>query len=719
MYEKFEKRAEEILSTLTLKEKVGQLNQVPQPVAGNLEETKERIRRGEIGSFILCNSPTAGNEEQQAVMVDLLNELQKVAVEESRTGIPLLYGRDVIHGHHTVYPIGLAAACSFNPELVEECYHCIAKEAASESVHWTFSPMIDVCHEPRWGRIIEGQGEDPYLASRMAEAMVKGFQGEDLTADDSMLACAKHYVGYGASEGGRDYFRTEISDYTLFNSILPPFRAAVKAGVATVMSSFNDINGQPVTSSKKYLTDILRDELGFEGFVVSDWTAVHQLMKQGVARNSADCAKMALTAGLDMEMTDNHYIANLENLVLSGEISEEVVDLAVKRVLKIKLAKGLFDKPYKKPYKVDRAEHVQLSEKIAAESMVLVKNEGNLLPLSKDMKVALYGPFTYERRALQGSWALDGYLGASTPNFLEAMNEVMAGQKGHIHFSYEGVLHDDCTYIFSQNDVIVLALGESHAATGEARCSADIVLAPNQVEMARKAKQSGKKVVGVIFCGRPLALENIEPYLDAILIAWHGGTRCAHAAAKTIFGEYNPCGKTSVTFVRKTGQIPLYYNITKSGRNVDGYYGEGYAQNYIDSLGSPMYPFGYGLSYTSFEYSAPEVDKATISLDSLMAGENVRVSAKIKNTGERTGKETVQLYIRDHVASCMRPIRELKGFEKIELEAGEEKEVVFNVGAESLGFYNFENKYVVEKGHIDLFIGENCLTNNLVTIEII
>jgi len=719
MYEKFEKRAEEILSTLTLKEKIGQLNQVPQPVSANLEETKERIRRGEIGSLILCNSPTAGNDEQQAVMVDLLNDLQKIAVEESRTGIPMLYGRDVIHGHHTVYPIGLAAACSYDPELVEKCYRCIAREASSESVHWTFSPMLDVCHEPRWGRIIEGQGEDPYLASRMAEAMVKGFQGNDLTADDSMLACAKHYIGYGASEGGRDYFRTEISDYTLFNNILPPFRAAVKAGVATVMSSFNDINGQPVTSSKKYLTDILRGELGFEGFVVSDWASVHQLLKQGVAQDGRDCAKLALTAGLDMEMTDNHYISNLEDLVLSGEISEDVVNLAVKRVLKIKLAKGLFDKPYKEPYKVDRTEHIELSEKIAAESMVLVKNDDNLLPLSKEMKVALYGPFTYERRALHGSWALDGYLGASTPNFLEAMNEMMEGQKGHIHHSYEGVLHDDCTYIYSMNDVIVLALGESHAATGEARCSADIVLAPNQVEMARKAKQSGKKVVGVIFCGRPLALENIEPYLDAILIAWHGGTRCAHAAAKTIFGEYNPCGKTSVTFVRKTGQIPLYYNITKSGRNVDGYYGEGYAQNYIDSLGSPMYPFGYGLSYTSFEYSAPEVDKATISLDSLMAGENVRVSAKIKNTGDRTGKETVQLYIRDHVASCMRPIRELKGFEKIELAAGEEREVVFEVGADLLGFYNFENKYVVEKGAIDLHIGENCLTNNLVTIEIV
>ncbi len=719
MYEKFDSRVEEILSSLTLKEKIGQLNQVPQPVEANLEETKERIRRGEIGSFILCNSPTAGNEEQQAVMVELLNDLQKVAVEESRSGIPLIFGRDVIHGHHTVYPIGLAAACSFNPELVRQCYRCIAKEAASESVHWTFSPMLDVCHEPRWGRIIEGPGEDPYLASRMAEAMVHGFQGDDLTADDSMVACAKHYLGYGMTEAGRDYFRTEISDYTLYNNILPPFRAAVKAGVGTVMSSFNDINGQPVTSSKKYLTDILRGDLGFEGFVVSDWASVHQLMKQGVAENSRDCARLALTAGLDMEMTDNHYLRNLESLVNDGEVSIETIDEAVRRILRIKLAAGLFDKPYKKPFKVDRKEHVELSEKMAAESIVLLKNDNNLLPLSKDTKVALFGPYTYERRTMQGSWALDGYLGASTPHILEAMQETIQGGSGHIHFSYEGVLHDDSTYIFSQNDVVVLALGESYASTGEARCVADIALSPAQVELARKAKVSGKKVVGVIFCGRPLALEAVEPYLDAILIAWHGGTRCAHAAAKTIFGEYTPCGKTSVTFARKTGQIPIYYNITKSGRNVDGYYGEGYAQNYIDSLGSPMYPFGYGLSYTTYEYGAPEADKTEISLESLLAGDKLKVWAKVKNTGERAGKEIVQLYIRDHVASCMRPIRELKGFEKPEFAAGEEKIITFEVGAESLGFYNHSGEYVVEKGAIDLFIGENCLTKNKITINII
>ena len=719
MYKEFDNKVEEILSSLTLKEKIGQLNQVPQPVEGNLEETKERIRRGEIGSFILCNSPTAGNEEQKAVMVELLNELQRVAVEESKSGIPLIFGRDVIHGHHTVYPIALASSASFDPELVRQCYRCIAKEASSESVHWTFSPMVDVCHEPRWGRIIEGPGEDPYLASRMAEAMVRGFQGDDLTADDSMVACAKHYLGYGMAEGGRDYFRTEISDYTLYNMILPPFRAAVKAGVGTVMSSFNDINGQPVTSSKKYLTDILRDQLGFEGFVVSDWAAVHQLLKQGVAQDSEDCARLAVNAGLDMEMTDNHYIRNLEKLVDEGKVSMETIDNAVRRILRVKLAAGLFDKPYKKPFKVDRQEHIELSEKIAAESMVLVKNNDNLLPLSKDMKVALYGPYVWERRALQGSWALDGYLGASQPNFLEAMQETISGGKGHIHFSYEGVLHDDGTYIYSQNDVVVLALGESHAATGEARCSADVVLAKNQIEIAKKAKQSGKKVVGVIFCGRPLALENIEPYLDAILIAWHGGTRCAHAAAKIIFGQYNPCGKTPVTFIRKTGQIPLYYNITKSGRDVDGYYGEGYAQNYIDSLGSPLYPFGYGLSYTTFGYGEPVADRTRISLDELAAGECIKVSAVVKNTGDCAGKEIVELYIRDHVASCMRPIRELKGFDKIELDAGEEKTVTFSVGADSLGFYDHSGQYVLEKGAIDLYVGENCLTENKVTIEIV
>lgn len=589
MYREYDERAKKILAGMTLKEKVGQLNQAVLPGDDQIEAYKEMIRRGEIGSIILTLSATAGNEDQKAIVVEHLNSLQRTAMEESRCKIPMIYGRDVIHGHHTVYPIPLASAASFDPELVRECYHLIAEDATSESTHWTFSPMLDVCRDPRWGRIIEGPGEDPYLASRMAEAYVKGFQGDDLTAPDSMVACAKHYVGYGFSEGGRDYHRTEISDYTLYNNVLPPFRAAVEAGAATVMSSFNDINGEPVTSSKKYLTDILRGNLGFEGFVISDWFSINQLKRQGLAETDPDCTRLSINAGLDMDMADSHYIRELEELVLSGEVSMETLDTAVLRVLRVKLAAGLFDTPYVQTRRIDREHHVAMAEKLAAESMVLLKNDGTL-PLKKDQTIAVGGPFMDDRRVLHGSWALDGYLGASTPTVREALNEVV-GQGGGTVFAQNYGLHDDSTYCFAQGDVILLCLGESHTVTGEARSRSDISLTPDQVELCRKARATGKKTVGLVFCGRPMALECVEPYLDAILVAWHGGTRCAHAAIRTVFGDYNPSGKAPVTFVRRTGHIPLYYNVTSSGREVDGYYGERPSHCYTDCPASPLYDF--------------------------------------------------------------------------------------------------------------------------------
>ncbi len=718
MYEKFEERAKEILSTLSLEEKVGQLNQAVVAWDGEgVEAYKERVRRGEIGSIILCNSPTAGNDEQGAVVVERLNEYQKCAVEESKSGIPMIFGRDVIHGHHTVLPIPLASACSFDPALVRECYRCVAREASAEGVHWAFSPMMDLCRDPRWGRIIEGLGEDPYLASKMAEAAVLGFQGEELSDPESLVACAKHYVGYGFSEGGRDYNRTEISDYTLYNYVLPPFRAAVKAGVGTVMSSFNDINGEAVTASKKYLTDILRGNLSFDGFVVSDWYSVSQLKRQGYAESEADCTRLAINAGLDMDMSDEHYAHTLKDLVLSGEVSEETLDRAVLRVLKIKLAKGLFDKPYTEARSVDRASHTELSERLAAESMILLKNENGALPLKKGENISLGGPYIYDRRTHHGSWALDGYLGASTPNFYEAMREAM-GPEGGLFATCEG-LHDDSNYIFSLSDTVVLALGENHTDTGEARSRSDISLYPAQIELAKRARAQGKKTVGVIFCGRPVALENIEPYLDAILVAWHSGTQSAAAAAKILFGDYSPEGRAAVTFVRKTGHIPLYYNVTSSGREVNGYYNERPSSAYVDSLGSPMYPFGYGLTYTSFAYSEPSSDREEISLEELLSGESFNISVRVKNTGEREGRECVQLYVRDPIASMMRPLRELKGFEKVSLRPGEEKEACFSLGADSLGFWTGEGSYTVEKGAFEIYVGENAQTTNGITIRVV
>ena len=707
MFKEYDIRAKAILADMTLEEKIGQLNQSVLPGEDRLEEYKDKIRRGEIGSIILTTSATAGNDEQKAIIVDHLNALQKTAMEESRSKIPMIYGRDVIHGHHTVYPIPLASAASFDPELVRECYRCVAEDATSESTHWTFSPMLDLCRDPRWGRIIEGAGEDPYLASRMAEAYVKGFQGDDLSAPDSMVACAKHYVGYGFSEGGRDYHRTEISDYTLYNYVLPPFRAAIEAGAGTVMSSFNDINGEPVTSSKKYLTDILRGNLGFEGFVISDWFSVSQLKRQGLADSVADCTRLSINAGLDMDMADEHYINTLRDLVLSGEVSMETLDEAVLRVLRVKLAAGLFDTPYVEAKKIDRKHHVDLAEKLAAESMVLVKNEG-VLPLAKDQTIVVSSPFMDERRMLHGSWALDGYLGASTPSLREALNEVIGQGGGRVYCCDYGI-HDNSTYWLAQADTVLLLIGESHTVTGEARCRSDISLTPDQVELCRKAKATGKKTVGVVFCGRPLALECVEPYLDAILIAWHGGTRAAHAAIKTVFGDYNPSGKTPVTFVRRTGHIPLYYNVTSSGRPVDGYYGEHPEFCYTDCEASPLYPFGYGLSYTTFEYSDYSCKKHELTMDELVGGDSFEFSVKVKNTGERAGKEIAQIYIRDPKASYMRPLRELKGFEKISLEAGEEKEVTFRLSKKELGFYLPDGNYTVEKGAFEIYIGKDCL----------
>lgn len=717
MYKKFDEKAKEILLKLTLREKIGQLNQVMLPETDEeIEKLKIKIKNGEIGSVILANSATAGNIRQSAVQIKLLNELQQIAVENSKSGIPMIYGRDVIHGHKTVFPVPLAQAASFNPELVRESYRMIAKEAAADGVQWTFAPMSDVCREPRWGRIIEGSGEDPFLSSQMAAAAVKGFQGDDLSKNDSLAACVKHYLGYGFSEGGRDYFRTEISDYTLYNTVLPPFKAAVDAGVATVMSSFNDISGQPVTSSRKYLTDILRGKLGFEGFVISDWGAVDQLMKQGVAETTAECSAAALTAGLDMDMVNENYLNSLQDLVADGKLDEAVIDLAVLRVLRIKLAKGLFEQPYCEEIKYDREEHKKKALELAVESAVLLKNEGGLLPLSGKGLYTVAGPFMREKEALFGSWNLDGIV-EEAPSFLEAVKSKVEG-KGEVLTAEQDMLLDSTARNMIFADVTLLALGESHAVTGEARSVADVSISDAQTALAKKAKQLGKKTVGVIFCGRPLGLEKIEPYLDAILCVWHGGTLTAEAAAELIFGERVPSGKTPVTFVRQSGQIPLYYNVTSSGRYVNGYYGEGNFENYCDTTGSPMYPFGFGLSYTEFEYSEITADRKSISVDKLKNGEKIGLTVKIKNTGDVAAQEIAELYIRDPLASYMRPLRELKAFKKVKIEPKETVSVDFNLGFEDLGFFTSDGEYIVETGKIEVYIGGNCYTNNKFEIEI-
>ncbi|MBQ2746461.1 MAG: glycoside hydrolase family 3 C-terminal domain-containing protein [Clostridia bacterium] len=717
MYKEFDKRVDEILANLTLKQKIGQLNQVQQPFnTEQAELVKKWIKEGLVGSIIQAGTSTAGNDGQDGVRVDEFNEFQRIAVEESDSGIPLIFGRDVIHGHYTVMPIPLAGAAAFNPEITEKAYRCVAKEAAADNIHWTFSPMMDICTDPRWGRIIEGAGEDPFLASRVAEATIKGFQGDDLSDENSLAACAKHYLGYGFSEGGRDYHRTEISDYTLYNKILPPFRASVAAGVATVMSSFNDINGQPVTSSKKYLTDILRGKFGFDGFVVTDWATVSRLVNQGVCENVRDSAKAAINAGVDMDMVSKIFMNELESLVLSGEVSEDIIDEAVRRVLRIKIAKGLFERPYCAEREIDMQEHIAVSREFAAESMVLLKNNG-VLPLKNEGTVALAGPMLRVKRELLGTWVLDGKADIA-PSFLEAFSSV-AGENIKIITDKGSMVLDDSLESFYNSDVIVLALGESHEVTGEARSVADISISKSQVELAKWAKSLGKKTVGVLFCGRPLALSEIEPYLDGILCAWHCGTETATAAAEILLGKRVPCGKTPVTFPRCTGQIPIYYNSTVTVSGVCGYYGQAAERNYCDMLGTPLYPFGFGLSYTKFNISAISCNKTEIPLVDIKNGESFVFSVDVANIGEFDGKETVQLYIRDKISSIMRPVRELKGFEKVLIKKGETANIEFNIGKTHLGFYGNNGEYLIEKGEFDIFVGGNCLTNNKITVKVI
>ncbi len=713
-----EKRIDEILGKLSLHEKIGQLNQPETPTAEYADAFKEKVRRGEIGSVLMSVGATAGNDPQGAIDVSFYNELQRIAVEESPGGIPILFGRDVIHGHRTVLPIPLAMAASFNGELVEACYRDTAREAANESVHWSFAPMLDLARDPRWGRVIEGPGEDPLVGASVARAVVRGFQGEDPAEEGRLLACAKHYIGYGAAEGGRDYHRTEISDYSLYNYYLPAFRAAVDAGAMTVMSSFNDINGEPVTASRRLLTDVLRGKLGFSGFVVSDYGCVEQLIRQGVCADRTEASAMALEAGLDMDMWDGCYLDHLEEAVACGRIDEAVIDEAVRRVLRVKLRKGLFDSPYCRPTEIDRVPHLARARQLAAESMVLLKNENDLLPLPRSVNIALIGPFAHERRSLLGSWTIDGRA-EETPSLAEAMRAAVAGQ-GKVRIA-EGVGFEmNLSGKYAEDaDVVVMALGESWAVTGENKALSTISLPEDQLALIRKIRAIGKKVVGVLFCGRPVAMQEISESFDAILYAWHAGSEAANAVCDILFGDRSPSGRLPITLPRLATHIPLYYNITSSGRPVNCYYGENSANCYVDSSPTPAFPFGYGLTYTDFTYGEIACAKAELPLCEIEDGACFRLSVSLCNTGHRSAAEVVQLYIHDPVAAMMRPLRELKAYRKTALAPGEQTDVVFTLGKEELGYYLPDGRFTLERGEIEVFIGENCLCGKKISLRIV
>jgi len=705
-------RVEDLLLRMTIEEKIGQLSQVPAGTE-NTEEVGCLIKAGRVGSRILAFTAHAGSEKQLIVDITESNEAQRIAVEESRLGIPVINGKDVIHGYRTSFPIPLAQAASFDPQLVEEAASFMALEASAEAVHWTFAPMLDISRDPRWGRIIEGFGEDPYLCSAMASASVRGIQGEDMSKDGKIAACAKHYIGYGAAEGGRDYNSVEISDNTLRNIYLPPFKAAVEAGVSTIMSAFHENGGEPVTASKYLLTDVLKGELGFNGFVISDWDSVKQLLHQSVAANEAEAAEIAFNAGVDMEMASSCYEKHIKELIKAGKIDIERVEDAVRRILTIKFKLGLFEKPYTDINLAKdvmlKPEHLECAKRLASKSMVLLKNN-NVLPLSScGIKIAVIGPMAKERKAMNGSWCLD-----SNIDRVVTVEEGMRTIASEVEIiTSSGALTDNMIYEARKADIIVAVLGESDIRNGEGNCIADILLPPGQTEMIELLKHLGKPIVSVICSGRPLNIERVCQLSDAALYAWHPGTQDGLAVADILFGHVNPSGKLPVTFLNSIGQVPLYYNHKSNGRPIDDYYNCLSGWNYQDSTGKPLFPFGYGLSYTTFKY-----DSITLNKEVIKVGDCIEVSANVTNTGSLAGEEVVQCYIRDKVASCSRPVKELKGFKRVFLKPGDSERVSFALGMEELSFYGRDGSFQLEPGKFTVWIGGDCMSELKVEFEV-
>ncbi len=697
-------KIQKLLGTLSLHEKIGQLNQEACTLE-NIEETKEQIRRGELGSVILATSATAGNDAQERTAAHILRELQQVALKESPSGIPLLFGRDVIHGHKTVLPIPLALSATFNPALVQDAYNAIAKEAANDGINWTFAPMIDISRDPRWGRCIEGVGEDPCVGMEMAKAMVAGFQN----GEAPLAACAKHYVGYGAMDGGRDYGQAEISDYTLHNVYLRPFDAAVKSGAATVMTAFQEMNGTAPSASRHLTYDILKEELGFEGFVVSDWASIEQLIPQGLAQDKAEAAALAINAGVDMDMACRCYADHLEDLVESGAVSMDAIDEAVARILSVKFRLGLFEGPASAAFPVEKQTQRAVAKACADEAMVLLKNKGGILPLSPAQTIVATGPLLHEKRALLGNWVLDGDESQVT-TIANALKEIHPD----IILPTSNYLWDDCLPDIHRADAVIVVLGESKKMSGEANSLARIELPPEHLAYVKRLHALGKPLIGVMCFGRPTALEDAEIYFDAMLYAWHSGTCTAESIADLLYGRVVPSGKLPMTFPRCTGQIPIYYNHPARARNPHAYYQD--VPTYHDCRSTPLYPFGYGLSYTQFRYDALTVEPKSLSLEELRVGKTFRISVQVKNVGSRTGKEVAQCYIRDCAVSMARPLRELKAFEKVELAPGESRPITFRLGFDELKFYT--NHWTVEPGAFEIYTGTDCYASLMTEITV-
>ena len=706
-----------LLSIMTIEEKIGQLNMFHWPWTAQDDSFKtvyeQMIRDGKIGSFLGIYG------------VNKTKELQKIAVEESRLGIPLLFAFDVIHGWRTIFPVPLAEACSWDLETIEKTARVAAVEATSSGIHWTFAPMVDIARDPRWGRIVEGSGEDPFLGSRIAAARVKGFQGDKLDNENTLLACAKHFTAYGAAEGGRDYNTAEISNRTLFEVYLPPFHAAVKAGVATIMGAFNEIAGLPMHANEQLLTSVLRNQWGFNGVVVSDWTAIKELQSHGVAADSAAAGLLALRAGVDVDMVSGIYLTKLPVLVREGKISEDLINQAARRVLKAKYDLGLFNDPFKyhnsqrEQNNILTAENLQLAREMARKSIVLLKNSDNILPLKKNLKsIAVIGELAADKVSPLGAWAgigdthdvisiLEGIKGAISPEtkvYFQAAYD-SNGFENNREFQKASDVAKKC-------ELVILVLGEPARMSGEAASRSDISLPNDQIKLLRMLIKNNKPLVVILMNGRPLALDEVAKETSTILETWHLGVQMGNAVADVLFGDYNPSGKLVVTFPRTTGQIPIYYNHKNTGRPPD--VNDHYTSKYIDLDWTPLFPFGYGLSYTNYKYSDIFCSRSSITIkDSLL------VSVRVANTGQREGEEIVQMYIQDVSASITRPLKELKGFKRVHLQPAEIQKVDFWVTPDMLSFLDQRMQKIVEPGLFKIFIGGNSVNTIEQTFEVV
>jgi beta-glucosidase len=693
-----EARINALLARMTLAEKLGQLQQLDGEANGNFRpEHLQLVRQGLLGSTLNVRG------------AQRTNELQRLAVTESRLKIPLIFGFDVIHGYRTIFPIPLGEAATWDPAAAERSAGIAAAEARAAGVHWTFAPMVDIARDPRWGRITEGSGEDPYLGSQMARARVRGFQGSDYSAANKVVACAKHWVAYGAAEAGRDYNTTEVSERTLREVYFPPFKAAVDAGVGTLMSAFNDLNGVPASANHFTLTEVLRGEWKFDGLVVSDYTSVEELIKHGVAADGAGAAREALNAGVDMEMVSRLYNTHAGKLLSDHRLNEQTIDQAVRRVLRVKFRLGLFDQPYADPAReqsvIFNSANVAAAREIAARSFVLLRNDHNLLPLDKNVRtIALIGPLADNHPDMLGSWTGDGKP-EDAVTLLEGLKAKVPQTK--INYAKGCEINSADANGFAaairaaqDSDVAIIAVGESADMSGEAASRSSLDLPGRQLDLVKAVQATGKPTIVVLMNGRPLTINWIAENTPAVLETWFAGTEAGNAIADVVFGDINPGGKLPVTFPRAVGQIPLYYNHKNTGRPPDA--NNKYTSKYLDVDWRPLFPFGYGLSYTEFKITNLQLSAQRIPLNG-----KVTVSVDIENSGKRAGDEVVQLYIRDVAASVTRPVKELKGFQRVTLESGEKKRVEFVLGPEQLSFYDRNMRFVVEAGEFEVMVGAN------------